>query len=103
MKKIFHNTSIISMPVLLICMLLSFSCKKENIGEYIPCTMAYYISEKFTKDTALLKIDTLWKDCISGKELDSVRARGVQWIPFCFPPNPSMPTFILEKTYYTIK
>ncbi len=30
MKKLFRNTSIISMPVLLICMLLSFSCKKEK-------------------------------------------------------------------------
>lgn len=92
------------MKYLIILYIVLISCTKVKIEpNSVVCTMGYYISEKYTKDTTLLKIDTLWKGCVSKVEIDTIKTKGIQWIPFCFPPNPSMPTFILEKTYYTIK
>lgn len=87
-----------------IILFVLISCTKPEIQHNpIPCTMAYYISEKYTIDTILLKIDTLWKDCVSKKEIDTIKTKGIVWIPFCSPPHLWNPVFILEKTYYIIK
>lgn len=67
--------------------------------------VVYEYSHKYTIDTVLIRVDTPWHDTLSGRWLDSARIwerRDTFWIPFCAPPIPSLPTFILERITYKV-
>ena len=62
---------------------------------------AYFISNKYTGDTTLLRIDTLWRGYnLRPDEVEKIKAMQDDWVLFCSPPLAAMPTFILEKRFY---
>lgn len=83
-----------------------FSCTKASAGEIQPPgKQVWLISYKYTIDTVLLRVDTLWYDFnLPEKELLKIRAeKQTTWITFCDPPNSNLPLFLLEKRAYIIK
>jgi len=64
---------------------------------------AYFISNKYTGDTTLLRVDTLWRGYNLGAvDIAKIKAEKPEWILFCSPPLAALPDFILEKRFYLI-
>jgi hypothetical protein len=101
MKKIFLITFVAAM----------IGCTKAQLEQprVQQCDRACALSYKYTIDTVLIKIDTLWKDDhLCGRWLDSIKVRmgNDQWTVWrpgqCPPPVPSMPNFRLECLKYKV-
>ena len=66
-------------------------------------TTAYLISWKYTADTTLLRVDTLWRGYnLVAVDIAKIKAEKPEWILFCSPPLAVVPGFILEKRFYSI-
>jgi len=66
-------------------------------------SVTYFISNKYTGDTTLLRVDTLWRGYNLGAvDIAKIKAEKPEWILFCSPPLAALPDFILEKRFYLI-
>jgi hypothetical protein len=96
--------------ILLSLSVLALSCSKEweDIETPTTCKVAYLKSDKFTKDTILIRTDILWTDTVCGRWLDTMNLYSKKpstWYSYvgCPPPIPSLPEYQLEKLTYFIK
>ena len=89
---------------LILPLFFAAACTKESMvkpenGQ--SCASVWLISDKYTKDTVWLRVDTLWHDAnICGADLQKCKNQEEQWILFCTPPIAELPLFILEKRTY---
>lgn len=83
------------------------ACTKHELDNPETCATGCLVSYKYTEGYKLLKVDTLWKDLVCGRWIDSIQVqinKGEVWLDFrnCPPPIPSLPEFKLEKRIYFI-
>lgn len=86
-------------------LIISTACTKPYLPKEPSCRKACLVSYKYTKDTVFLWQDTLWRDIVCDRWVDTIKAQKTMWWDWtnCPPPIPSRPDFRLEKlTYYFI-
>jgi hypothetical protein len=65
-----------------ILIVLALSCHKEPA--FLDCISASLLSMKYTQDTVLVRIDTLWhEDQLCGKGAASIRQARSFWVYVC--------------------
>jgi hypothetical protein len=74
------------------------ACTKDNIIQQPKGKNVLIVSEKYTRDTVLIKADTLYRACLDGRWLDTFKAQKSQWFVPCEQNN-----FQLEYLKYIIK
>jgi hypothetical protein len=92
------------MKPILFSLIILAACTKGELSTHEP-NNAYLISDKFTADTILIKIDTLWKGYnLTREEIGRIKSIGEKWYSWlnCPAPVPSLPAFRLERHRYII-